>query len=204
MSAYSHLLMTPPAATRTRTLSTAEERREAVLEAGMRVMAERGIHATPTMEVAKAAGISQAYLFRLFPTKADLAQAVIERCNARIHSTFVAAAAQAKAAGEEVLHAMGESYSELIKDRTLLLLQLHSHAAAAQDPVIRTAMQDGFRNLYTLIKAETGADDQEISSFFATGMLINTLAAMGAYEIDEPWAQHLCLMPTLDDPDPAG
>jgi AcrR family transcriptional regulator len=189
-----------PSPTPTRTLSTAEERREAVIEAGMKVMAERGIHATPTLEVAKAAGISQAYLFRLFPTKADLAQAVIGRCNERIHRTFTAAAAQAKASGEDVLHAMGESYSDLIQDRTLLLLQLHSHAAAAQDPVIRTAMQDGFRNLYTLIKAETGADDEQISSFFATGMLINTLAAMGAYELDEPWAQHLCLMGTPDDP----
>jgi AcrR family transcriptional regulator len=191
--------MSPPP-THTRTLSTAEERREAVIEAGMKVMAERGIHGTPTLEVAKAAGISQAYLFRLFPTKADLAQAVIGRCNERIHSTFTAAAARAKASGEDVLHAMGESYSELIQDRTLLLLQLHSHAAAAQDPVIRTAMQDGFRNLYTLIKAEAGADDEQISSFFATGMLINTLAAMGAYELDEPWAQHLCLTETLDDP----
>jgi AcrR family transcriptional regulator len=189
-----------PSPAPTRTLSTAEERREAVIEAGMKVMAERGIHATPTLEVAKAAGISQAYLFRLFPTKADLAQAVIGRCNERIHSTFTAAAARAKASGEDVLHAMGESYGELIQDRTLLLLQLHSHAAAAQDPVIRGAMQDGFRNLYALIKAETGADDEQISSFFATGMLINTLAAMGAYEIDEPWAQHLCLTEPLDDP----
>ncbi|WP_354698716.1 hypothetical protein DSM112329_04407 [Paraconexibacter sp. AEG42_29] len=194
--------MVPPTAT-TRTLSTAEERREAVIEAGMKVMAERGIHGTPTLEVAKAAGISQAYLFRLYPTKADLAIAVVRRCNERIHATFTAAAAQAKAAGatgEDVLHAMGESYGELIQDRTLLLLQLHCHAAAPSEPAIQAAMQDGFRNLYALIKAEAGADDEEISQFFATGMLINTLAAMGAYELDEPWAQKLCLMPKSDDP----
>lgn len=191
--------MTPPSAT-TRTLSTADERRETLIEAGMKVMAERGIQSTPTMDVAKAAGISQAYLFRLFPTKSDLAIAVVKRCNERIYTTFTAAAAQAKVAGEDVLHAMGESYGELIQDRTLLLLQLHSHAAAAQDEAIRLAMQDGFRQLYGLIKAETGESDERISSFFATGMLINTLAAMGAFELDEPWARTLCEMDVLDGP----
>lgn len=194
--------MVPSVAT-ARTLSTAEERREAVIEAGMRTMAERGIHATPTLAVAKAAGISQAYLFRLYPTKADLQIAVVRRCNERIHATFVAAAAQAKAAGasgDEVLHAIGESYGELIQDRTLLLLQLHCHAAAASDPAIGAAMRDGFRNLFTLIKAETGAPDEELSQFFATGMLMNVLAGMGAFELDEPWAQKLCEMPKLDDP----
>lgn len=194
--------MNPPPAP-SRTLSTAEERREAVLEAGMRVMAARGVHGTPTMEVAKAAGISQAYLFRLFPTKADLAQALVERCNERIHATFVAAAAQARAAGgsgEDILHALGESYAELIQDRTLLLMQLHGHAAAPDEPAIRDAMRDGFRRLYTLVKAETGAEDEEISHFFATGMLMNVLAAMGAFELDEPWATGLCSMKELDDP----
>ncbi|MDQ3723189.1 MAG: TetR/AcrR family transcriptional regulator, partial [Actinomycetota bacterium] len=71
-----------------RTLSTAEERREEILQAAERVFAARGLHGTPTMEIAKAAGISQAYLFRLFPTKAELFMALVERCNARVLRTF--------------------------------------------------------------------------------------------------------------------
>src|SRR3954453_18927789 len=114
-----------------RTLSTAEVRREAVLEASMPVMASRGIHASPTAEIAKNAGISHAYLFRLFPTKSDLAIAVVQRANKRIYDAMAAAAA---AAGpEDKLRAMGEAYSELLSDRELLLIQLHSHAAAAED-----------------------------------------------------------------------
>lgn len=200
---HTHTLSMVPPASPTRTLSTAEERREAVLEAGMQVMAARGPHGTPTMDVAKAAGISQAYLFRLFPTKTDLAVALVQRCNERIHATFVAAAAQARAAGgtgEDILHAMGESYADLIQDRTLLLMQLHGHAAAAEDAGIRAAMQDGFRRLHALVKAETGADDEEIAKFFATGMLMNVLAAMGAFELDEPWATSLCDYKEHDDP----
>src|SRR3954449_7003382 len=94
----------------TRTLSTAEERREEILAAAERVFAARGLHGTPTMEIAKAAGISQAYLFRLFPTKAELFIALVQRCNERIYQTFVDAAADAKAAGEDVLPAMGCAY----------------------------------------------------------------------------------------------
>jgi AcrR family transcriptional regulator len=52
--------MNPPSATAKRTLSTAEDRREAVLEAAMDVFAQRGYLGTPTLPIAKAAGISQA------------------------------------------------------------------------------------------------------------------------------------------------
>ena len=47
-----------------RTLSTADARREALLEAALPLFAEKGITGTPTLAVAKASGISQAYLFR--------------------------------------------------------------------------------------------------------------------------------------------
>lgn len=182
--------MTPPATTN-RKLSTAEDRREAVLVAGAKVFAERGIHGTPTAAVAKEAGISQAYLFRLFPTKNDLAVALVERCNGRIRSTFVAAAAQAKAEGADVLDHAGKAYVELLQDRDLLLLQLHAHAAAASVPEIRVAMRNGFKELVELVQQESGADPERIQSFFAHGMLINVLAAMDAPAVDEPWAEVL-------------
>ena len=50
----------------------------------MSAFAERGFLGTPTTEIAKAAGISQAYLFRLFPTKSDLVLAV-DRALQRAH-----------------------------------------------------------------------------------------------------------------------
>ena len=95
----------------TRTLSTAEERRETILQAAEQVFAARGLHGTPTMEIAKAAGISQAYLFRLFPTKSELFIALAQRCNERIYRAFADAASTANAAGEEILPAMGHAAS---------------------------------------------------------------------------------------------
>jgi AcrR family transcriptional regulator len=184
-----------PATTTKRTLSTAEERREAVLAAAMKIFAERGYLGTPTMEVAKAAGISQAYLFRLFPTKLDLVLAVVERSNRRIYDTFAKAAAAAKAKGEDPGRAMGESYGELVGDRELLLTQLHAHAAAASMPEVAEAVRDSFANLYDLVRTETGADDDAIRDFMATGMLMNVMAAAGARDLAVPWADCLAAHP---------
>src|SRR3712207_4806726 len=97
----------PPTAQAARKLSTAQDRREAVLHAAAQVFAARGIYGTPTAAVAKEAGISQAYLFRLFPTKNELATALVERSHDRILRTFAEAAARGKAAGGDVLEAMG-------------------------------------------------------------------------------------------------
>jgi AcrR family transcriptional regulator len=183
--------MTPPATQTKRTLSTAEERREAVLEAGMSAFAEKGFLGTPTTEVAKAAGISQAYLFRLFPTKTDLVLAVVERSNERIKETFLAAAAQAKATGADVMETMGEAYSELLEDRSMLMTQIHQFAAAASMPEVAQASRAFFAELYALVGRETDLDPEGLHSFFATGMLLNVMAAIGAQDEHGEWASIL-------------
>jgi AcrR family transcriptional regulator len=182
--------MTPATVTK-RQLSTAEERSEAVIEAGMDVFADRGFLGTPTMDVAKAAGISQAYLFRLFPTKADLVLAVVNRSNERIRSAFAEAAAVARADGRDPIEAMGEAYSELLTDRRLLLTQIHQHAAAASMPEVAEASRRWFAELFDLVQRESGAPDEEVQRFFATGMLLNVMASIGATDEHGHWAATL-------------
>src|SRR3954469_5264922 len=182
--------MTPATATK-RTLSTAEERRESVLEAAMEVFGERGFVGTPTMDVARAAGISQAYLFRLFPRKVDLVLAVVERSNRTIYETFAREAARARAEGRDPGEAMGEAYQELLEDRRLLLTQIHQHAAAAAMPEVAEASRRAFAELVALVERETGADDESVQSFFAHGMLMNVMAAIGAQDAHGHWAQIL-------------
>jgi AcrR family transcriptional regulator len=184
-----------PSTTQPRRLSTAEDRRETVLHVAERVFAARGLHGTPTLEIARAAGISQAYLFRLFPTKAELFLALVERCNERIQRTFVDAAAAARSEGADVLPALGQAYVGLLADRDLLLIQLHAHAAS-DDPLVRAEMRRGFSALVELVEKESGAPAEEISSFFARGMLINVLAAMDIEaHAGEHWAQVLLTKP---------
>ncbi len=174
-------------ATAARKLSTADARRETVLEAAMPVFAARGIHGTPTLEVAKAAGISQAYLFRLFPTKEALAVALVERCHERVAATFAAAAAEARRTGGDVLEQMGHAYVGLLRDRDLLLLQLHAHAAAPVVPALREATRAGFARLVADVERESGAPRDEVRRFFATGMLLNVLAALDAEHAEGHW-----------------
>ncbi len=88
--------------------------------------------------------------------------------------------------GEDALEAMGDAYQELLKDRTLLLLQMHAYAACG-DPDIRAAARTGFRRLWELVERLTGLPDDEVVAFFAMGMLMNVAAAMDLPAVDERW-----------------
>jgi AcrR family transcriptional regulator len=163
---------------------SAEERRESVLEAAVTEFAARGLDGTSTEHVAQRAGISQPYLFRLFPTKKALFIALVERCFRRVAEAFTAAAADR--GGDEALTAMGEAYKQLLKDRTLLLLQMHAYAAC-DDPEIRDATRTGFRQLWLQVERLTGLPFEQITEFFAMGMLMNVAAAMDLPAVDERW-----------------
>ncbi|MCW2954896.1 MAG: transcriptional regulator, TetR family [Conexibacter sp.] len=185
--------MSPPTSNPARQLSTAAERREALIEAAVVVFAEHGYHGTPTTEIARAAGISQAYLFRLFPTKAELYVATIERCYERISAAMRGAAQDARASGEEdLLGQMGLAYTALLRDPAVLRGTLHSFAAASGgDPAVVAAVRGGYAGLVTLVKQLTGADQDRIRDFFATGMLLTVLASMDARSIDADWVATL-------------
>jgi AcrR family transcriptional regulator len=55
---------------------TAEERREAIVRAVIPVFAEKGFHAATTKELAQAADVSEALLYRHFPSKQKLFAAI--------------------------------------------------------------------------------------------------------------------------------
>ena len=71
----------------------------------------------------------------------------------------------------------------------MLQIQLHAHAASADKPEIREAMQRSFADLYALVTRETDADDERIGRFFRYGMALNVLQALGATELDADWAR---------------
>jgi AcrR family transcriptional regulator len=175
-----------PVATATR--KTAEERRDEILVAARAEFARHGLHGASTDAIARKAGISQPYLFRLFGTKKDLFTATAELCFGQTLRCFVDAAAGKQ--GEAALEAMGEAYLQLISEQPDVLRAQMQGYAAANDPEIRTAMNAGFRQLVELAERISGADPQRISQFFAAGMLLNVLEQLGGGE-PEPWAERL-------------
>lgn len=164
---------------------SAGERREVVLEAALAEFSARGLAGTSTEDVAARAGISQPYLFRLFPTKKALFLALIERCFQRVEETFTSAAEGLD--GEQAMEAMAGAYHGLLEDRTLLLQQLQAYAAC-EDPEIRATTRDGYARLWSVVERLTGLPFQQVVEFFAMGMLMTVAAAMDLPSVDERWA----------------
>ena len=163
---------------------TASQRRDMALQAALIEFAAHGLDGTSAKDIAQRAGISQPYLFRLFPTKKALFLALVERCFQRVADAFAAAAGDKT--GEEALEAMGDEYERLLEDRALLLLQMQAYAAC-EDPEIRAATRAGYKRLWGLVERVSGLPFDQVVSFFAMGMLINVAAAMDLPAVDERW-----------------
>jgi AcrR family transcriptional regulator len=168
---------------------TKEERREDILDAALIEFAERGLDGASTEDIARRAGISQPYVFRLFGTKRELFTAVVSRCFRETLETFQRSAEGLR--GEEALKAMGEAYvNELLTDRVRLRAQMQAYVAC-DDPEICAVVRAGFGDLVAYAERVSGVPTVEVTRFFATGMLLNVFASMGLPADGEPWADRL-------------
>ena len=164
-----------------------EVRREEIVDVAMAVFAEQGYHGASTEEIARRAGISQPYVFRLFGTKKDLFIAVNVRCFRQTLEIFQRVAEGKR--GEEALHAIGEAYGQLLEsDRVYLRAQMQAYAAC-EDPEICAVVRAGFGDLVTYVERVSGVGPEELAAFFAGGMLRNVLSSMDAPV--EDWGMRL-------------
>jgi AcrR family transcriptional regulator len=179
------------AAPKTQTRQSAEDRREQVLGAATHEFAVHGYQGASTAAIAERAGISQPYIYALFPNKRELFLAANARMVDTLRQTFFEAA-QGLASPEERLRAMGQAYRPLVEaNRDQLLLQMQGHAAAASDPEIGPAIAASFKALVEDVRRVSGAPPEAVAQFFACGMLINVVTALGLPEIAAPaleWA----------------
>jgi AcrR family transcriptional regulator len=170
---------------------TAAERREAILEAAITEFAMGGLHGASTDEIARRAGISQPYLFRLYGTKMDLFLAVVERVFRRTLEVLQLAAGRAAAGEAELFSVLGSAYGDLVtSDRRLLLATLQSFAACEHSEV-REAVWRGFDEVYGYVQAVTRANPEEMHRFVANGLVLLVGAAIDLPAADRPWARGL-------------
>jgi AcrR family transcriptional regulator len=166
-----------------------ELRREEILDAAVVEFAELGLHGTSTEDIARRAGISQPYVFRLFATKKELFKAVVARCFRETLEEFQRAAESKR--GREALDAIGEMYAgRLWRGPTRLQLQMQAFAACG-DPEILEVVRNGVGDLVAYVERVGGLSDDETSRFFGVGMLMNLLAALHLMQGVEPWADRL-------------
>jgi AcrR family transcriptional regulator len=174
----------------TTTRQTAEERREAILDAARYEFAEKGLHGTSTDDIAKRAGISQPYVFRLFGTKRALFAETCRRCLREVRETAFGTAEGLT--GEEALAAMGAAYIDLLSaDPQRLKLQMHMYAAASDEPEVGEVAREGYGELVRHVERVSGLPSAQVARFFARGMLINVLASMDAKDAGLDWADRL-------------
>lgn len=162
---------------------SAEERRESVIRAAAREFARGGYYGTSTEAIAKQVGVSQPYLFRLFPNKQAIFLAASARCMETTRAVFARAGEGLE--GEEARDAMADAYMRLIaEDPHVLQMQLQmyvtvSAAEAAGDHELGELVRAGWQDLWDTVTVPLGGDVKETTTFMAYGMLINTLTAMG-------------------------
>jgi TetR/AcrR family transcriptional regulator len=174
-----------------------EERREVILAAAAAVFGERGYVGATTDAVAKAAGISQPYVVRMFGTKSALFQAVLVRSLDRLIAAFREEIAENIANSQELHMCIGRRYIELLADRGLLLSLMQAFMLGA-DPEIGPTARAGFLRVYLLLRDEAGFSPEEATQFLSGGMMINTLVGlrMGA-DFDSDPTVHEMLTATM-------
>src|SRR3954467_11213584 len=155
---------------------SAEARREEITEIALRHFAEGGYHGTSTEAIAREAGISQPYLFRLFRTKRDLFLACADRACDRVREVFEREAATAPAG--EKLERMGQAYiDELLPERHEIRMLMQSYVAGAE-PEIQPHVRESYLGLVREGAALAGVPPADTFTFFAHGMLLNVIAAL--------------------------
>jgi AcrR family transcriptional regulator len=172
----------------TTTRKTADERREEILVVAMEEFGEHGLDGTSTDTIARKAGISQPYLFRLFKTKKELYLESVRRCLRETLELFQQASAGLE--GEAALNAIGRAYMGLLEDRTRLRAQMQAYADCDDDEV-RAVVRDGYGELVKYVERVSKADAKRVRDFFAFGMLLNVFASMDLLDRPGPWAKRL-------------
>lgn len=160
---------------------SAEQRRASVVRAAIAEFAHGGYAGTSTAAIAKRVGVSQPYLFRLFPDKRAIFLAAARRCTDEIRLRF--AEVSEGLPPEQAHRAMADAYTELAADRERLLFQMQMYVAAATAEVngdIRFAeeIRAAWVDLWELVESRLGGV-RATGDFIAAGMLINVLLALG-------------------------
>ncbi|MEV5072642.1 TetR/AcrR family transcriptional regulator [Microbacterium sp. LMI12-1-1.1] len=156
---------------------SSDERRRQILVAALAVFGTRGYEGATTDEVARAAGVSQPYVVRLFGSKENLFLATIEDSLTRLLAAFRAALAADEGEDLPAAKRIGQAYVDLIEVRGLHQTLAHAYLLGS-NPVIGAAARRGFAAVWRFFREEMGLDADEARAFMAEGMLISTMIGL--------------------------
>lgn len=163
-----------------------------MIDAAITAMAQRGYFGTSTTEIAGAAGLSQAYLYRLFPNKEALFVAVLHEVKSRMRHALEAVAEEW---GESSDPVDGSARFRALADipgldRDAATVLQHA-SSASREPAIRAAVIECYRDQVEFLRRRFDASDADIRWFIALGQLSTNLDALELDDARESWVSAL-------------
>lgn len=98
-------------------------RKEAIIDAGVELFAERGFHATSTAEVAALAGVSEGIIFYYFKNKEGILVELLERVFTEYHEGLTRVSGEA-ATGMAAVEAMVNLHFTMVREQAKLIMLL--------------------------------------------------------------------------------
>lgn len=111
----------------------AEDRRQQILDVAVELFSQKGFRGTTTKEIAQAAGVNEAIIFRHFATKGDLYAAIMDR---------KASSGNVRAMQEKVTRAMEEGNDrQVFETLAFHMLEFHEHDDSAMRLLLYSALE---------------------------------------------------------------
>lgn len=153
-------------------LAVREDKKELIIENAVAVFAEKGFYKATTAMVAKAAGVTQPYVFHFFENKEELFKAVLDRAFGRIYDTF----SEIQAPAEQLIETMGHAFEQIIqthRDEVLMVMQAHAISEEGIREHVRKLFLTIFESLTLKFQKAGIPNAQETAGhFIGTGLLI--------------------------------
>jgi AcrR family transcriptional regulator len=163
---------------------TAGARRAEITTAATVLFAHHGYARTTTDAVARAAGVSQPYVIRLFGGKRDLFLSVIDAAFDDI-GELVGRAPRGTPLQDRG-DALRGTLGALDARPDLVLVVMQAVAAATDDERIRARLQEHIRAAHKAVWAAAGGDTDRVREFFGQLALLGTVAAIDVPELLGP------------------
>ena len=148
---------------------TADQRREDLIEAAITEFAQHGYGDARTGDIAKRAGVSQPYVYALFPDKQALFVACYERVVERVRATLLQARQQTPPGGsfETQLERLQRQWVEERPDQALFQLR----ALTVTDQEVRGVVRAGYMQLVDEGVRLGGVQRQYVLTYMARAIL---------------------------------
>ena len=128
------------------------ERRQQLLRVAMRLFSQRGFRGTTTKEIAQAAGVSEAMVFRHFATKEELYSAILDHkaCAGGLDPCHLLADAIARKDDRAVFEGLARAMMQHHEQDTEFL-RLLTHAALEEHRLVELFWERTVRQMYDLL-----------------------------------------------------